>query len=224
MESTLYNVWRPRNIIIIVTFTVVINAVLFMGLPALTRMSERKRDNRTETRYMLTARDQPKPHEEQKERRLRRKELKQIPAPKMTSVTQQKLDAPKFAFDTSGSGVEGLEVAMAQTEGMNIDMGDLTFSLRDVDSPPRVVRAPPLIYPFKAKSLGLQGKVFVHIRVGVDGRATNIKAERAEPPEVLEEFREEAERAVSRYRFAPARLGGEAVPVWATQPIVFALD
>lgn len=224
MDSTLNNTWRPKNIIIIVIITVLINTLLFMGLPALTRIANRDRDTRKDTEYMLTARETPKPHEDLKEKRLRRKELKQIPKPKMASVSQRKLDTPKFAFDTSAGGVDGLAVAMMSTEGMDIDMDDFAFSLKDVDSPPRAIRTPPVNYPFAAKSKGLEGRVLVRIRVGVDGKATNIKAIRAEPPEVLEDFREEAEKAVARYRFEPARIGGEAVPVWALQPIAFELD
>ncbi len=224
MESTLYTVWRPKNIVIIFILTAVINAILFMGLPALTRIADRDRETRKESQYMLTAREAPKPHEEQKEKKLRQKELKRIPEPKMDSVLQQKPDAPKFAFDTSEGGAGGLAVEMVSTEGFDIDIDDLTFNLKDVDSPPRVIHAPPVIYPFSAMSKGLKGRVFVSIRVGVDGKATNIKAKRAEPPEVLDAFRDAAEEAVAKYRFEPARLGGEAVPVWALQPIIFDLN
>ena len=221
MDSTLYTVWRPKNILIIVFFTLLINAVLFMGLPALTHIADRDHETRRETQYMITAHEAPKPHEDAKEKKLRREELKQIPKTKMDSALQRNPDAPKFAFDTSAGGVDGLAVETMSTEKMDIETGDLTFSLKDVDSPPRVIRAPPVNYPFKAMNKGLEGRVFVHIRIGIDGKATNIEAKRAEPPEVLDDFREEAEKAVARYRFEPARLGGEAVPVWAMQPIVF---
>lgn len=208
----------------IIMLTAVINAILFMGLPALTRIAERDRNTKIDTQYMITARETPKPPEDPKEKKLRRKELKQIPRPKMASASRQKLDSPKFAFDTNAGGVDGLAVAMMSTEGMDIDMDDFAFSLNDVDSPPRAIRTTPVNYPFKAMSEGLEGRVFVRIRIGVDGKPTNIKAKKAEPPEVLEDFREEAEKAVAKYRFEPARLGGEAVPVWAVQPIVFELD
>jgi protein TonB len=223
MNSSLYSVWRPKNIFIIVTLTVFINAVLFMGLPALTRIADRERNAKTETAYMLTSRNEPKNAEDAKEKRLRRKELKQIPRPKMTSSSQQKTDTPRFLFDTSGGGVEGLAVDVSPAEGMDINVGDLTFSLGDVDTPPRVIRAPPVNPPYNAISKGLTGRVFVRVRVGVDGKATNIKAIRAEPPEVLDVFGEAAEEGVARYRFEPARLGGESVPVWAVQPITFEL-
>ena len=224
MDTILYSVWRPKNIVIIVVFTIVINAVLFMGLPVLTRMADRERNTRVETQYMITAREAPKPHEVQKEKRLRQKALKQIPTPQMASVSQRKMDAPKFAFDMNTDGVGGLEVSVAPAERMNIDVKDLTFSIGDVDSPPRVIRSYPVNYPYGAMSKGLTGRVFVQIRVGVDGKATNIKAKKAEPPEMLEIFGEAAEEAVAKYRFEPARLGGEAVPVWAMQPINFDLD
>ena len=223
MDATIYTVWRPKNIVIIFFLTIVINAILFMGLPILTHMADRGGNTKKDTEYILTSRDAPKPREDNKEKRLRRKELKQIPKPKMASAQKQKMDAPKFAFDTNADSVGGLEVAMMSTEGMDIDVGDLTFSLGDVDSPPRVIRAPPVNPPYAAVSKGITGRVIVRIRVGIDGKATKIKAIRAEPPEVLEVFGEIAEKGVARYRFEPARLGGEAVPVWANQPISFEL-
>ncbi len=223
MNVPVYTVWSPKNICIMFVFTLVINAILFMGLPALTRIADRDRDTRTVTQYMLAARDTPKPHEEQKEKRLRQKELKQIPTTKMTDVSQLKQDAPKFVFDTTSDSADGPAIEMMAPEGLNINTNDLTFTLKDVDAPPRVIRAPPVNYPPKAMTKGLEGRVFVRIRVGIDGKATNIRADRAEPPEALDDFREEAEKAVSRYRFEPARLGGEAVPVWAMQPITFTL-
>lgn len=223
MYTTLYSVWRPKNILVLVVVTLTINAVLFMGLPVLTRIADRERDTRKDTQYMITPRDAPKPHEEQKEKILRQKELKQIPRKMTTSVSQQKSEPPRFVFDTSVSGVGGLEVTVTQAERMDIDVGDLTFSIEDVDAPPRVIRAPPVNPPYEAISKGLTGRVIVRVRVGTDGKATNIKAIRAEPPEVLEIFAEAAEKGVAKYRFEPARLGGETVPVWAVQPISFEL-
>lgn len=224
MDTTIYTAWRPKNILIIIFFTAMINAVLFMGLPALTRIADRERETVTETQYMLAARETPKPVEKRKEKILRQKELKQIPKPKIAPVSQQKMDTPKFSFDLNGTGVEGIEVAAIPTEGMEIKMDDFAFSLKDVDAPPRATRTPPALYPFSARTKGLEGRVFVHIRIGIDGKATNIKAVKAEPPEVLEVFGEAAEKAVTKYRFEPAILGGEAVPVWANQPINFNLD
>jgi protein TonB len=184
-------------------------------------MAERDWNTDTDTQYMITTREAPKPHEDVKEKKLRRKALKHIPKPTMSSVSKRKPDTPKFAFDTSAGGVEGLAVAVMPAEGMDIEIDDITLSIGDVDSPPRVIRAPPVNPPYEAVSKGIKGRVFVRIRVNVDGKASNIKAIRAEPPDVLEVFRETAEKGVARYRFEPARLGGEAVPVWATQPISF---
>ena len=223
METSIYHTWRLKNILIIFLVTLLINSVLFMGLPALTRMTDRVWDGRKVTEYMIETSKAPKPPEDRREKRLRRTELKQIPKPKMAYASQHKMESQKFTFDTNVDGVSGLEVAVAPAEGINIDMGDLTFSLGDVDTPPRVIREYPVNYPYSAMTKGVTGRVFVRIRVGIDGKATNIKAKRAEPPEVLEVFGEAAEEAVARYRFAPAKLGGEAVPVWAQQPISFGL-
>ena len=224
METCIYSAWRPKNIAVIVFFTVLINALLFMGLPALTRMADRDRDVSQEGQYVLTAHAEPKPHEDRRERELRKKELKNIPTPKVTSVSPEKQNDLKFSLDTGGGG-DGyaLDINLDPAEGMDIDAGDFGFKPGDVDTMPRLIRAPPVNYPFGARSSGLRGTVYVKILIGVDGKATNIKAKKADPPEALELFGEEAEKAVARYRFAPARIGGEAVPMWAQQPITFEL-
>ena len=221
MDSTLYTALRPKNIIIIFVLTVIINAILFMGLPALTRIADRKWDDKKDIRYMITPREDPKPPDDTKEKRLRHKELRHIPMPKIDSGKKETLDTRKFVFDTSSGEVGGLAVALAPAEGIDIDVDDITLSIGDVDTPPSVIRAPPVSPPYDAVRKGLTGRVFVRVRVGVDGKPTNIRAKRSEPPEVLEVFGEAAEKAVAKYRFEPARLGGEAVPVWALQPISF---
>lgn len=224
METTIYNTWRPKNILIIVVITMLINLILFMALPALTRMADRGWGGKIKTDYIIETHEAPKPKEDSRERRLRSKELKQIPKPKVVSTTQPKMNTPKFVFDTNATSTDGFAVAVPTTDRMDIGIDDLTFSIGDVDSPPRVIRSPPVNPPYDAVSKGITGKVFVKVRVGVDGKATNIKALRAEPPEALEIFGETAEKGVARYRFEPARLGGEAVPVWAIQPINFELE
>ena len=224
METTIYNTWRPKNILIIVVITMLINSAMFMGLPALTRMTDRGWGGGKKTDYIIETREAPKQKEDSREKRIRRKELTQIPKPKIISNKIENIDKPIFNFDRSTSGVGGIEIAVTSPEGLNIGIEDITLSIGDVDSPPRVIRAPPVNPPYAAVSKGITGKVFVRVRVGVDGRATNIKAVRAEPPEVLDIFRETAEKGVARYRFKPAILGGEAVPVWATQPINFELE
>ena len=187
-------------------------------------MADRKWDTKKVSEYEIVSREAPKPKEDSREQRIRQKELTQIPKPKMISNKIENIDKPVFDFDRSATGVGGIEIAITSPEGINIGVDDLTLSIGDVDSPPRVIRAPPVNPPYAAVSKGITGKVFVRVRVGVDGKATNIKALRAEPPEVLEVFGETAEKGVARYRFEPARLGGEAVPVWATQPIIFELE
>lgn len=224
METTVYNTWRPKNILIMVVVTLLINSILFMGLPALTRITDRDWGGGKKTDYIIETREAPKLKEDSREKEIRRKELKQIPKPEKITDKTENMDKPVFNFDRSASGTGGIEIAMTSPEGLSIGIDELTLSIGDVDSPPRVIRAPPVNPPYSAVSKGITGKVFVRVRVGVDGKATNIKALRAEPPEVLEIFAETAEKGVARYRFEPAKLGGEAVPVWATQPITFELE
>lgn len=89
------------------------------------------------------------------------------------------------------------------------------------DEPPRILSRGPVNYPFRAKRLGLTGKVSVSFLVDKDGHATNIEAVKAEPANVLLTFAGAAEKAIAKCRFKPGTSAGEPVPVKVVAPIRF---
>jgi TonB family protein len=90
-----------------------------------------------------------------------------------------------------------------------------------VDEPPKRLSKGQVNYPFRAKRLGLTGKVSVSFLVDTDGQATNIEAVKAEPENVLVTFAEAAEKAIAKSRFRPGTSAGEPVPVKAMAQIIF---
>jgi protein TonB len=90
--------------------------------------------------------------------------------------------------------------------------------------PPRADLAylnnPPPPYPAMSKRMGEQGRVLLRVRVGARGEVEEVRIESTSGHERLDEA---ALDAVRRWRFAPARIGQQAVAGWALVPVHFAL-
>lgn len=82
-----------------------------------------------------------------------------------------------------------------------------------VDIPPN--------YPQRASAAGIEGKVVLRFTITAEGRVDNLQVTEAEPPGV---FDREARRAAARWRFAPRRENGQAVPREATKTLYFRLQ
>ena len=99
--------------------------------------------------------------------------------------------------------------------------GKVASSSFRIDEPPRILSEGEVKYPFRAKRLGLTGKVSVSFWVNTDGQATNIKAVKAEPENALVTFAGAAEEVIANSRFKPGISGGEPVPVKVRKEIRF---
>lgn len=226
MNSITHNIWSPRDVALVVVGTAVIVALLFGGLPWLSSVAERERDTKMVTPYLLTPRRAPKKIETEKEKRLRRQELKQAPKPRTrSSAAKRELNRPKFGFEFGEGGFgEGMAVASIDMAAFGLNMDDFGFDLTQVDKPPRIIRKVLPIYPFSAKRQGLKGWVLMRCLVGKDGLATKIAAVESDPPEVLEIFGPPCVEAVKKYRFSPGEIGGDPVPTRVAFRIIFELD
>ncbi len=76
-------------------------------------------------------------------------------------------------------------------------------------------------YPRLSRQLGEEGKVLLRVRVRADGTAAAVDLEKGSNFDRLDEA---ARRAVTRWRFVPAKRGDEAVEASVIVPIVFRLD
>lgn len=89
-----------------------------------------------------------------------------------------------------------------------------------VDQKPSILRSPDPDYPEAAKRANREAVVIVEFTVDVDGKPIDIKV--TEPKGFG--FDEAAIDAIKRWRFTPAKKGGESVPMRVRQPIRFNLE
>lgn len=83
------------------------------------------------------------------------------------------------------------------------------------------LRNPPPRYPPESRAAGEAGRVLLRVSVSADGRAESVELAVSSGHDRLDAA---ALAAVRRWRFAPARQGGEAVAATVTVPILFKLE
>jgi protein TonB len=79
---------------------------------------------------------------------------------------------------------------------------------------------PKPAYPVASRRLGEEGKVVLRVHVGAEGAPLAVEIKHSCGFSRLDEA---AKAAVERWRFVPARRGGEAIDSWVSVPIVFSL-
>jgi protein TonB len=225
MSAITYNIWRPQNVILVVVITALINLLLFTGLPWLTRVAEREKAKKVINLTLLTPRRPPKTPESEKEKRLRREELKQAPKPKTQArTTQRQMNVPKFGVDFGEGGFGSGVVVEFDAAGMGLNMEDFGFDVTQVDKAPRYLRRINPVYPFSAKRKGVKGWVKIRCLVSKEGLPSKIAAVEAEPPDVLDFFGPICVEAVKKWRFYPGEIGGDPVPTRVAFRVHFQLD
>jgi protein TonB len=226
MSPIKHDVWRPQKVVLVVAATMLINALLFAGLPWLTRVANRDRDRKMIALHILTPRRPPKKTPSEKEKRLRMEELKLAPKPNLRARTaEQQLNRPAFGFqfDEGGFG-EGMAVALIKPEAFGLNMEEFGFDLSQVDKAPRAIRRVPAIYPFSAKMRGIKAKVKIRCLVDKNGMPQRIVASECDPEDALDIFGPPAVAAVKKWRFSPGEIGGDPVPTRVAFRIIFELD
>lgn len=85
---------------------------------------------------------------------------------------------------------------------------------------PRYAVNPAPSYPPEARRLKQQGVTLLHVKVGADGSAQEVTLKHSSGFASLDEA---ALAAVRRWKFEPARLGGNPVPADVEVPVNFQL-
>lgn len=91
-------------------------------------------------------------------------------------------------------------------------------SYRLVDELPQEVQTVAPEYPASAQAQGIDGCVWVHLRVGTDGAVHDAFVESGPM-----ELRDAALEALWQWKFTPGKVHGNPVPVWVATPVNFRL-
>jgi protein TonB len=128
----------------------------------------------------------------------------------------------------SGSGLSFGVPQFDETEFAEFEDDDLLsadssgpMDQSSVDTPPRVIKRSPIIYPELARKQGVSGFVRMNVLINETGSVEDVKVVESEPEEI---FDLKANSTVRQWRFEPATYNGKKVAVWATQKIVFRLN
>jgi protein TonB len=89
-----------------------------------------------------------------------------------------------------------------------------------VERYPSLIYGPPPEYPDIARAAGIEGKVFLQIFVGKDGKPRKIIVVKSD---VTEDCNSAAVKAAWTYRFEPAMQRDKPIGVWVSMPITFKL-
>lgn len=157
------------------------------------------------------------------------------PRPKPRKVKKRRSSQPLPSIRPSnvgtslgGSGLSFGVPLFDESEFSDIADGGLLDSFannpmdRDsVDTPPKVVKRSPIVYPELARKQGISGYVAMNVLISESGNVEDVEIIESEPKEI---FDLKADSTIRMWKFEPATYNGKKVKVWAMQKIVFKLD
>ena len=124
---------------------------------------------------------------------------------------------PDFTFD---GPVTMTITTIRASEDFPIPIVKPVFTGFQVDQQPVITRMIKPVYPFSAKSSGIEGRVVLRFIVDEKGLVQEPVVLEAEPGGV---FEESALAAIVKYKFRPAKIGNRPVKCIVKMPIGFTL-
>lgn len=158
-------------------------------------------------------REQPKPKEE---RRI-------IPVPDPTPDELEPIRVEEQEVELDVDDVVDPDAIYGIPEGVEGpgDVGTpLAVPLSGDMTPPRKLHAPQPLYTEEARQKRIQGVVILQTIIDAEGRVTRVEVLKGLP----EGLSESAVEAVKQWRFEPAKVEGEPVPVYFNFTISFGLQ
>ena len=144
----------------------------------------------------------------------------QHPAAQPTALVPASSTSPSESFlSTSATPASPSVAAAPATTGRAHSAPAAAVVLPSSDAD--YLNNPPPIYPRMSRRMGEQGKVWLRAHVLPNGNTDNVELQQTSGSPRLDSA---ALEAVKRWRFVPARQGGEAVSSWVVIPISFSLE
>ena len=158
--------------------------------------------------------------------RLKREETVQLKERLPPPPPERNRPPPRPRLDLQAAPQAALpRLNMAMNLDLPLSLGDGPYlgplAAAQLDSSFVPLSRQPPEYPYKAARRGIEGWVRVAFDVTATGTVENVEVIESEPPGV---FDIAATRAVSRWRFKPRMVNGEAVAGKASQVVEFELN
>lgn len=166
----------------------------------------------------------------EKKQQIQKPKPKEKPKPKKRQQNQPlpSIKPSDIGSSLSGSGLSFGVPMFNEAEFSELGDGGLLDSFANgamdkdsVDTPPKVKRRSPIIYPELARSQGVSGYVTMNVLINETGNVEDVEIVDSEPKEI---FDLKAANTIRSWLFEPATYDGRTVKVWAMQKIVFKLD
>ncbi len=208
--------------------TLMVNGVLFAGLPLLTRTLQPHEPTKFHKPVRITYMEQkplppkarvPRTAEEPKEPEFKNLAFNSAIKPRPEPVAA--FPSPDLAMDLGPKKLALKISSFGSIPDFTSYMQKLAFAPLEVDTPPKVHRRVPPVYPFKARHKGIEGHVTIRCLVGLDGKPSDLEVLESKPAGIFEDV---ALAAVQKWQFKPGILGGDAVRTWVQIPILFSLN
>jgi protein TonB len=228
------NAIKKKDVMYIVLFTLTVNILLFIFIPALSKIEQQRQERLTpgmavtlsdkdipEKQPPKEIKHQPKKNEPKKEFRPKKGVLKQTQ--KMDTKPQMDIDTPEFDIPLDLDVDQGMAVkqVMGDQQGQSHGPGlPAAFEFEEVDQPPRALRKVSPVYPHEAKQENIEGQVILRFLVNAKGNVEKPKVVFAKPKGV---FEQKALEAIRKWKFKPGEYEGKKVRTWVMLPIEFKL-
>ena len=194
------------------------NVIIISGLPLSLRFSAPAKKERNLEAIRLADYRKPPPPPPKKEEIKKEIVQKQV-QPKLKNFM------PKMDVDALGGNMGSMfQFDMGLAKGV----GDLTVSVgmkiwdeSKVDSKPVAIFRTKPVYPAKAQSEMVTGRVAFKFMVDRDGMVKDVEILQAQPQGM---FDEATINAVKQWRFQPAKVKGTAVACWVQTAINYELE
>lgn len=159
----------------------------------------------------------PDPVTQQPQPRVEEKPPEPVHKPQPTMPSAPRLiQSPELSFSLPQARIQ-LDTGFAPLSASVADI----FTPQDLDRAPVLSHQIPPRYPYRARRMNISGEVRIQFEVGRDGSVSQIEILESIPPGI---FDDAVITAVSRWRFQPGELMGDAVRTRMTRTIVFNLE
>jgi protein TonB len=206
-----------------ITGSLVFNLFLFSIMPSLVSESPLKKDQHDIHRCvnMVRVKTPRKPPPEKQKKKIEPK-VKNLSIKKIFS--HKKIKIEKIPFEINAKLSSG-PVTLTSPPAAHFDFSAIGlkdfYEIGEIDGTlVPIVQVQP-VYPMRAKSMGIEGRVQVQFLVNRKGLVENIRIVKAVPEGVFEKC---VKRCLSAWRFSPGTVEGETVNTQVITTIRFNLE